>query len=257
MTKVRERVRATRSPFREILLLAGIYLLYTGTRLAADDDFRIAIGHAKSILDFEKTFHIDIEASMNTALGHVHALEIFASYWYSTSHYLVTVITLVALYRWRPESYGWLRTSLVIATMIALAFYVLYPAAPPRLYGGYTDTLANTAHLGWWSDHASAPKGLGTATNELAAMPSMHVGWALWCTIVMIMLARHTWQRVLAVSYTVITALVVVTTANHWLLDLIVGWAVMLVAIAFGRSYGGRREPAAAERPLHGEALPG
>jgi hypothetical protein len=88
-------------------------------------------------------------------------------------------------------------------------------------------------------------------------MPSMHVGWALWCTIVMIMLARHTWQRVLAVSYTVITALVVVTTANHWLLDLIVGWAVMLVAIAFGRSYGGRREPAAAERPLHGEALPG
>jgi hypothetical protein len=235
------------------LLLAGIYLLYTGTRLAANDDFRVAIGHARAILRFEKTFHINIEASMNAALGHVHALEILASYWYSTSHYLVTVLTLVALYHWRPEAYGWMRTSLVIATMIALAFYVLYPAAPPRLYGGYTDTLAVTAHVGWWSDHASAPKGLGTATNELAAMPSMHVGWALWCTLAMIMLSRYAWQRELAVAYSIITALVVVTTANHWLLDLLVGWAVVLVALAFARSYAGWREPPG--RALAGEAL--
>ena len=183
------------SPWREALILVVLWACYTATRSAGDQDLGIALKHAASILKVEKFFHIDFEHSLNTGIAHVMPLEVVASYWYSMSHYIVTIATLIALYRLRPHAYGWMRTSLVSATLAALLCYVLYPTAPPRLSGDYTDTLVHTAKFGWWDNHASIPRGLGGATNQLAAMPSMHVGWALWCTIVLYGLSRYTWQR--------------------------------------------------------------
>ena len=229
------------SPWREAAILVVLWACYTVTRSAGDQDMGAALKHAASILKVEKFFHIDFELALNNGIGHVVPLEVIASYWYSVSHYVVTIATLVALYRMRPYAYGWLRTSLVGATLVALLCYVLYPAAPPRLTGGYTDTLVQTAKFGWWDNHASIPRGLGGATNQLAAMPSMHVGWALWCTIVLYGLSKYTWQRVLAVAYSVGMCLVVVSTANHWVLDLVVGWAIILAALGASRAYVLRR----------------
>jgi len=92
---------------------------------------------------------------------------------------------------------------------------------------GYVDTLAATSDHGWWGADASAPRGLGSLTNELAAMPSLHVGWALWCTAVVLLCVSRRWVRALAVAYAVITTVVVVATANHYLLDAVAGAAVI------------------------------
>ena len=106
-------------------------------------------------------------------------------------HYIVTPLVLVLLWRHSHAHYIKMRRVLVGATTIALGAYIFYPTAPPRIMDGYVDILATTSHWGWWGASASAPRGLGDLTNELAAMPSMHVGWALWCTMAIISITRR------------------------------------------------------------------
>jgi len=78
---------------------------------------------------------------------------------------------------------------------------------------------------------ASAPKGLGFLTNELAAMPSLHVGWAVWVAWVVVRLSGSRPLRALAVTYAVGTTLVVIGTANHYVLDAVAGAVVMLLGV--------------------------
>ncbi len=110
---------------------------------------------------------------------------------------------------------------------------MLIPTAPPRLMPAerYVDVLAETARYGWWGTHASAPAGLGNMTNERAAMPSLHVGWTVWVAWA---LWPHTRLvgRVLGCLYVLGTAFVVVATGNHWILDAVMGAAVVALGIA-------------------------
>ena len=83
---------------------------------------------------------------------------------------------------------------------------------------------------GWWGEAASAPRGIGDATNQYAAMPSLHFGWSLWCAIQMWSFAGLRW-RVAAVAYPTLQVLVVVATANHFLLDVLGGALCVLAAL--------------------------
>ena len=219
-----------RGAFREVALLGALMVAYSQIRLAASDDVRTAVGHADGVLRIERVLHLDVEAALNSALQAVPGLEVIASYWYAALHYTVTPLALVLLYRHRRPDYRRARTALVAATAAALVVYVALPTAPPRLLPGYTDVLLATSHVGWWGAEGSAVRGAGGAVNQFAAMPTMHVGWALWCGLVFWQLARTPWQRTLAVAYPVGTALVVLSTANHWLLDVLAGAALVAVA---------------------------
>lgn len=216
----------------EALLLVSLYIGYTLSRLLADNDLTAAMGHAESVLRLETALDIDIEQPLNAALTHAQWLEIGSSYWYALLHYLVTPLVLVLMWRRGRADYRKARTALVIATVAALVGYLVYPTAPPRLLPGYTDVLSATSTFGWWGADASAPRGLGGTTNELAAMPSMHVGWAVWVAVMLAGMAQHRWQRALAYSYAMGTMLVVVVTANHWVLDGVVGAAIMGMSLA-------------------------
>ncbi len=135
----------------------------------------------------------------------------------------------------RPEIYPFARDVLVIATLIALACYWLVPLAPPRLIGaGFIDVMANYADFGWWGTHASAPPGTAPWTNEFAAFPSMHVGWAVWCGWML-----YGWGtpafRALGVGYPLFATAVVVATGNHFTLDAVAGAAVIGVAATVAR----------------------
>ena len=92
-------------------------------------------------------------------------------------------------------------------------------------------------------DDASAPRGLGGLTNEYAAMPSLHVAWALWCGWQVAAYARHKWVRVVGVLYPVSTVIAVMGTGNHFFLDVVGGVVVLLLAavlVAFGERLTGR-----------------
>ena len=228
---------------RELALLAVLYVGYSAARLLASNDTRLAINHAKDVLGVERWWHIGIEVSWNSVLINHEALSVFAGYWYATMHYVVTPILLILLWRHSHAHYLRMRRILVGATAIALVAYILYPTAPPRMMDGYVDIMSSTSQWGWWGASASAPRGLGDLTNELAAMPSMHVGWALWCTIGAISLSRALWLRISAVAYVVVTTLVVVATANHWILDAVVGAAITAAVWLVVRQLSRTQEP--------------
>jgi hypothetical protein len=213
--------------------LVGLYLAYTVSRVLAASDLPAARDRARYVLDVERMFHVDVESRLNQAIADVYWLAVPMDYWYSVLHYVVTPAALVWLYLRHRADYPRARNALVITSGLGLVGYLLSPTAPPRLMQGhaYRDTLALYAHVGWWSDHASAPAGLGGLTNELAAMPSLHVGWAVW--VAWVVSSRvHGPSRLLAVFYPLGTAVVVVCTANHWILDCAVGVAVTAVGIA-------------------------
>jgi PAP2 superfamily protein len=219
---------------RELGLIAAGYVIYTLARLLADKDQLAAMGHAAAMVPVEKAFGIAWEPAWNALLAAHQLPSVIASYWYATLHYLVTPIVLLLLWKYRPESYSRARTALVVATGLALAVYISFPVAPPRLMGGgYIDVLADTSHWGWWGADASAPRGLGGSTNELAAMPSMHVGWAVWSAWGIGLLLKSNRLRWLAWLYPIGTSIVVVATGNHWTLDVLGGAALVVLALGW------------------------
>ena len=117
---------------------------------------------------------------------------------------------------------------------------------PPRLLPasyGYVDTLAE--YPTFWSFNSGA---VSKISNQYAAMPSVHVCWATWCAVVLVPRLRTTWGRTLAICYPIFTVMVIVLTANHYVLDAVGGVAVLTVGYAIARALtrAGRRPPVAA-----------
>jgi PAP2 superfamily len=215
----------------ELALLVLLYLGYSMGRLLGHAGLPAATAHARDLLHIEVLLHLNIERHANEVLDSVPLLALIGSYWYALLHYIVTPGVLLWAYRARPLHYRRVRNALVLASAIGLVGFTLIPMAPPRMLPGYVDTLATTAQHGWWGGDASAPRGLGALTNQFAAMPSLHVGWALWCAWVVFTLTRTRWVRLAAIAYPIGTTLVVVGTANHYVLDAVAGALVMLAAI--------------------------
>ncbi|WP_084724722.1 phosphatase PAP2 family protein [Streptacidiphilus melanogenes] len=223
---------------RELLLVAVVYFAYDGSRLLVRGGVQQAQRDASHLLDVERWLHLDPEHWLNADFTDHRWLGIPADFAYASLHYLVTPAVLVWLWRHHREVYRRARTWLGLSTVLALVGFVLFPAAPPRLLPagfGFTDTMAQHSAIGWWGGDASTPKGLASMTNEFAAMPSLHVGWALWCGLMLLTCARDRTVRTLGALYPVVIALVVMGTANHYLLDVLAGAGV----IAVGRALTG------------------
>ncbi|PKW08009.1 PAP2 superfamily protein [Streptomyces sp. 1222.5] len=214
----------------ELPLILLVYGCYSAGRLLARGDVSGAVDHGLSILRIEKTLHLNAEHPLNRLFTREPWLGVPADFWYASLHYLVTPAILVWLFRSRARYYRAARTWLMTSTFIGLIGFTLLPTCPPRLLSaghGFVDTMAQYSSYGWWGGEASAPRGLGGMTNQYAAMPSLHCGWALWCGV---MLWRHGGTRltkVLGVAYPLLTAIVVMGTANHYFLDAVAGVAVM------------------------------
>ncbi|MFJ9825922.1 phosphatase PAP2 family protein [Streptomyces sp. NPDC101160] len=218
----------------ELILIAAVYAAYSAGRLFATGDVSDAVGHGLGILRTEEWLAIDFEHPLNRLFTATPALGIPADFAYASLHYLVTPAVLVWLFRRRPAAYLAARTWLMTATLLGLVGFALMPTCPPRLLDpmyGFTDTMAHFSAYGWWGGQASAPRGLGGLTNQYAAMPSLHVGWALWCGVVLWRHGRTPLVRAAGVAYPLLTALVVMGTANHYFLDAVAGAAVMGVAL--------------------------
>lgn len=222
--------RARRETVREPALIAVLYLGYTLSRLLADDDVAAARDAASALLAFQRHLGLDIEAGLNMWTSHHLLAGVLASYWYSTAHYLVTAAVMAYMWVRHRDLYRTARTALVAATVLALLVYLTLPVAPPRLMPGYVDVLAQTSPWGWWGAQASAPRGLGSLTNQLAAMPSMHVGWSVWVALTLGRIAEDPHVRRALWAYPAITTTVVIATANHWAADAIAGALIVVAA---------------------------
>ncbi|MFH0519624.1 phosphatase PAP2 family protein [Streptomyces sp. M41] len=218
----------------ELPLILLVYACYSAGRLLARGDVSTAVDHGVAILDIEKALFLNAEHPLNRLFTREPWIGVPADFWYASLHYLVTPVLLVWLFRSRTLHYRAARTWLMTSTFIGLIGFTLLPTCPPRLLAesyGFVDTMAHYSSYGWWGGEASAPRGMGGMTNQYAAMPSLHVGWALWCGVI---LWRHGGTRlakIAAIAYPLITTIVVMGTANHYFLDAAAGAAVMGVGL--------------------------
>lgn len=216
--------------WRELLLVAVFYSVYFALRLVlVQDGTADAFRNADQIIRFEQAIGLDVELGLNEALLSVPWLARLANTFYATAHFAVTISVVVWLYRRRPAQYRWLRTALVSATAVALLGFWLYPLAPPRFLtdAGFVDPVVALGSTGLYSSGAS-----GSLTNQYAAMPSMHAGWALWCGLALILYGGRRWTAVAGLAYATVTVWVILATANHYIVDAVVGNAIVLGALA-------------------------
>lgn len=218
----------------ELPLILLVYGCYSAGRLLARGDVDSAVGHGLAILRVEKALHLDAEHPLNRLFTREAWLGVPADFWYASLHYLVTPLVLVWLFKMRAEHYRAARTWLMTSTFLGLIGFTLLPTCPPRLLSaghGFVDTMAQYSSYGWWGGAASAPRGMGGMTNQYAAMPSLHVGWALWCGVMLWRYGGTRLAKACGVLYPLLTAIVVMGTANHYFLDAAAGVAVMGVGL--------------------------
>ncbi|CQR60596.1 Integral Membrane Protein [Streptomyces leeuwenhoekii] len=236
---------------RELLLVAGLFLVYKSGRALATGHTGEAFRNAHHVWDLERTLHLPGEGAVQSLLLHGDALVRLANTYYATVHFPATAAFLIWLYLRRPAHYVWARRVLAAVTAAALVLHLVLPLAPPRMLAaaGLIDTgrvYGPSVYGPPQSDHLS---------NQFAAMPSLHFGWALMLAIGL-MAATRSRLRPLWLLHPLLTLLVIVGTANHYWLDAIAATALLGLALALIRpphraaaSAGpGPGEPAAAAR---------
>ena len=213
---------------RELVIVAVVYFTYSISRNLIPDQVEQAQRNARSILDAEKLLGLDIELGINLWGADLPWLIVPANYYYATLHLSLTLVVMIWLYRRRKAVYARCRSVLLTMTLMALASYWLYPLAPPRLMAGatYVDTVKEYVLWGF-----TPSEDMQSLSNQYAAMPSMHVGWALWVGVVLVMYGRGRVVRALGIAYPLATLFVVMVTANHFILDAVAAVAFFVVAV--------------------------
>jgi hypothetical protein len=216
----------------ELAIIVTAYAVYTRSRVAAPAKEKVAFFHASQVWDLEHMLRIDIEVGLNRAVAAWGFFGDMVGYYYGTLHFIVTPAILIWLYFRRPAAYPRLRSTLMIATAAALVTYWAWPLAPPRFaQAGTVDLLASRDILG-----AADPTGVSGMVNLYAAMPSLHVGWSIWCALALYLTLGGRWRK-LVWLYPLATTFVVMATANHYLLDAVGGAAIVGLGYWLTRPY--------------------
>ncbi|HEU5268824.1 MAG TPA: phosphatase PAP2 family protein [Jatrophihabitans sp.] len=214
--------------WQEALLIALGYFLYGQVRNLVPSHRGLAMQHGRAVQHLQEDLHLNFELSVNRFVADHAWLAQLMDYYYATLHFIVTPVCLLWLFLAHSRIYRGARTVLLVTSLLALAGFWLYPLAPPRLLPqyGYIDTVLKFHTWGSLAD----PK-VAQHSNQFAAMPSLHIGWALWCGAAIFFCARHIWIRLLGVLYPLCTLAVVVGTANHFFIDAVAGLAVFAAGI--------------------------
>jgi len=210
---------------REIVLAAVAALTYFGVRNLTAGSAAEAFSNADRLARLEEHARIAWEWPLQDALlGHDSLVMLF-NWIYIWGHWPVIITAAIALYRTRPERYLLLRNAMFLSGAVGFLFFALLPVAPPRLVD---PSLIDTVTLHSDSYRALQPPGL---TNQYAAFPSLHFGWNLLVGVAVYGATRNVLLRLLSILGPASMAVAVVVTANHYVLDLVGGMAVVLFAL--------------------------
>ena len=231
----------------EAALVLVVYGVYEAARGLVAGDTREGVRHAHDIVALERSTGLLVEERVQDAAHAVPGLIGLLGIAYLTFHLAVTVAVLLWLHRRRPAAFPLVRTTLVIASGLALVGYLAYPTAPPRLAGiGVADTVSG--------GHVDLNSGLVSSLyNPYAAVPSMHFGYALVAGAAVAWLTSRRLVQAAATFYPAFVLLVIVATGNHFLFDALAGAAVTGLgagaALLLARPRGDTRVVGFPERP--------
>jgi hypothetical protein len=214
----------------QVAVVLGAVTAYFLVRGATEGSVRQAVGNAGHVVEFERFFGLDVEESLQSAVAGWPAATTVLSWIYIWGHWPVIAVSLVWLARRHPLVYFRTRDAMLVSGAVGLIVFITFPVAPPRLAGlGLVDTVSEQSH----TYRVLQP---AMFTNQYAAMPSLHVGWDLLIGLAIVVAARHTLVRAIGVAMPVAMAASVVVTANHYIIDALVG-ALLTAAcwVACGR----------------------
>jgi hypothetical protein len=223
---------------RQLALFAGAYYLYRLVRGLVDGQATIAFENARTLVDVERTLGLFFEPGLQAWAQGEEWLVTGANWMYVNSHFVITTTFLIWLYVFRNRSYYYVRNMFLIAMGLALVGYLAFPTAPPRYMPewGFTDTVASFVG-------PQAEQNANVLYNPFAAVPSMHVAFALMIGIPAMRIVQNPVGKVLWAFYPAVVTFVVVVTANHFWLDAALGALVAGIS-AWGASYAlGRARP--------------
>jgi membrane-associated phospholipid phosphatase len=235
----RQLPRGPRDLAWQILLFCGAYWVYRIVRGLVDDRVAAAFANARHIVHLEQTLGIFSEPSVQGFTEAHEALSDVASWVYVNAQFVVTTAILAYIYLRRNDSFYFVRNMFMVSMGIALVLYVTVPTAPPRFLPelGFTDSVANFTGV-----HTD---GNSVLVNPYAAIPSMHVCFALMIGLPMARMVRRRWVAVLWRVYPLLIALAVVATANHWWIDAVLGAATAALSWAAAAGVFARVRPEA------------
>jgi hypothetical protein len=224
----------TRPGLRELAIFVAAYLTYFGVRAVTQGHPGSAVDNALWLFDVERRIGMAWEQGLQEVVLRRHAVVDLVNAVYIWGHWPVLIVGGVLLFHLRRRQYYALRTVCLISGALGLLVFALFPVAPPRLANLGVDTV--TLEAG--SYRTVLPPSL---VNEYAAMPSFHAGWNLVLGIALFRATRHLAVRVFAVLMPVLMALAVVATANHYVLDVLAGAAIVLAAMWLAEHGGVQR----------------
>ncbi len=227
----------------EAAMTLGFYVVYSAIRnqfgsALGDSVRRKSYENALDVISLEEAVGLYIEEWTQQQFLDWDWFIVFWNVFYGSFHFIVTIFVMVYLFVRFPARYILMRSMLAVTTASALIGFALYPLMPPRLlsncasqYGAcepghdYVDTLVDPGGL--WSFESGT---METISNQYAAMPSLHVAWAVWCMIGLYPVLKRRSTRVAIASYPLLTLFSIVVTANHYWIDAVGG----LVSVGLG-----------------------
>jgi hypothetical protein len=227
---------------RQVSLFAAAYLAYRLVRGLVEGDANAAFAHARELISLERTLHVFVEPSIQAWASGSHFLMVLSSWLYVNAQTSVTVAALIYLYVRHNRNFYFVRNMFMVAMAIALAGYAAFPTAPPRFMPewGFIDSVSD--FTGVHVSHTSAS--LNAVTNLYAAVPSMHVAFALMIGWTLARLVRWRVVRVMWLLYPFLMTFVIVVTANHFIIDAILG-ALTAGTSAYAATWMARARPQA------------
>jgi hypothetical protein len=235
--------------WKELVIVLVVNMVYETVRNLSSAKPERAYDNAIKLIDWQRDLGIWHELAIQQWALNYTPMIIVANYFYGSVYIIATVLGLVFLYRLHGDDYPLWRNTLAIGTLLGLIGFATFPLMPPRLldvmgdghtYFGFVDTLIEFPTF--WSFDS---EGMKAISNQFAAMPSLHCGWAFWGFAVFYSRVRTWWGKTLAVLYPVTTIYVVVITGNHYFLDAVGGLAIMVIGYWLARvvTRAGRRPP--------------
>jgi membrane-associated phospholipid phosphatase len=223
----------------QFVIWIGFYVAYQVARGAADRSVESAFRHGEWVLREEQDLGWLFEPALQRVVDTSSLLVTLTSYTYWLSQFAVVGMTLVWVYFRHHERFAGFRNWLIFANLVGLVGYVLVPTAPPRMFPewGFVDTLAQYSSI----NHSSGL--IASAANPYAAMPSLHAMDALIVGVVMALVCRSLVVKAVWLAWPVWVSFSVISTGNHYWLDVVAGFAIAIVtgAILFHRRLPLRR----------------
>lgn len=217
----------------EVGVILAFYQWYSAARHWVAGSEAAAQRNAFRLVDLENALGIFNEAAFQQWALSIPWLIKLLSFHYTTFHFGVPILALVVLYRKWPERYGLYRNALAWMSVLAVVTFALWPLMPPRLLPGsygFVDVFATMFRP------PSVDRGFAPALyNGFAAMPSLHVGYSLWCVAALVPVLPSRWARLAVIGHAVTTNVAVVVTGNHYWLDAVGGALVLLGGVALAR----------------------